>query len=175
MRDNEPRPDAGSSGQVEVFEATETSRFRLLAGLMVIGLGIFVFLALSLPEVLPPGWLERLFGPVGPPDLPRRLLGLLAGILIVAVGVFLLAVTRYARGVRITVSAQGLEYLDRHAWIVATWPEVRSLAEQVTPNSGRAYAVATAHGDFRFQSRTLPAADRLAALIRRKIGENFHG
>jgi len=89
MRDDETRPDAGSSGQVEVFETTETSRFRLLAGLAVIALGVFVFLALTLPEVFPPGWLEQLFGlAAGPPDLPRRLLGLLAGPLIAAVGVF---------------------------------------------------------------------------------------
>ena len=197
---------------VEVFEATETSRVRLLAGLIVIGLGVFTFLALSLPEVFPPGWLEHLFGAAGPPDLPRRLLGLLAGILIAAVGVFLLAVARYTRVVRISVSEQGLEYLDRHTWIVAAWPEVQSLAEQAIPDGGRAYTVATAHGDFRFQSptptlprrrqgreaptpavprqqgreaptpaiprqqgrETLPAADRLAALIRRKIGEDSH-
>jgi hypothetical protein len=174
MRDDEPLPDSGSSGQVEAFETAETSRFRMLAGLIVIGLGVFAFLALALPEVFPPGWLEHLFGPMGPPDLPRRLLGFLAGTLIAAVGVFLLAVARYARGVRITVSAQGLEYLDRHAWIVAAWPEVRSLAEQVTPDGGRAYTVATAHGDFRFQSHTLAGADRLATLLQRKIQEYSH-
>jgi 4-amino-4-deoxy-L-arabinose transferase-like glycosyltransferase len=227
MRDDETLPDAGSSGPVEVFEATETSRGRLLAGLAVIGLGVFTFLALTLPEVFPPGWLEQLFGlAASPPDLPRRLLGLLAGILIAAVGVFLLAVARYSRGVRLIVSEQGLEYLDRHTWIVAAWPEVQSLTEQVTPDGGRAYTVATVHGDFRFQTPTptlprrrqgreaptpavprqqgreaptpalphrrqgreaptlaiprqqgreaLPAADRLAALIRRRVEEDSH-
>ncbi len=186
MRDNETLPDSGSSGQVEVFEAAETSRFRLLAGLAVIGLGLFTFLALTLPEVFPPGWLEQLFGLAAtPPDLPRRLLGLLAGSIIAAVGVFLLAVARYARGVRIIVREQGLEYLDRHTWIVAAWPEVRSLVEHTTPDGGKAYTVTTAHGDFHFQTptpalprqqgrETLPAADRLATLIRRKIGEDSH-
>jgi hypothetical protein len=175
MRDDEPRPDAGSSGQVEVFETAETSRVRLLAGLAIIGLGVFAFLALTLPEVFPPGWLEQLFGlAASPPDLPRRLLGLLAGPLIAAGGVFLLAVARYARGVRITVREQGVEYLDRHTWLVAAWPEVYSLAEHTTPDGGKAYTVATAHGDFHFQSRTLPAADRLAALIRRRIKEDSH-
>ncbi len=174
MRDDEPRPDYGSSDQVEVFETAETSRFRLLAGLTVIGLGVFTFLALTLPELFQPGWLEQLFGlAASPPDLPRRLLGLFVGPIIAAGGVFLLALARYARGVRIIVREQGIEYLDRHAWIVAAWPEVCSLAEQVTPDGGRAYTVATAHGDFRFQSRTLPAADRLAALISEK-GTQMH-
>ncbi len=159
--------------ETEVFATAETSRVRMLAGLIVIGLGLFTFLALTLPELFPPGWLENIFGSVGPPDLPRRLLGLLAGILIAAVGVFLLALARYGRGVRITVSAQGLEYLDREVWIVAAWPEVRSLVEHTTPDGGKAYTVATAHGDFHFQSRTLPAADRLAALISEK-GTQMH-
>jgi len=112
-------------------------------------------------------------------------------------------VARYARGVRIVVREQGLEYPDRQTWIVAAWPdeapsrltsrnggrdgasEVYSLAEQATPDGGKAYTVATAHGDFHFQTptpalprqqgrETLPAADRLAALIRSKIGEDSH-
>jgi len=180
--------------ETEVFATAETSRVRVLAGLTVIGLGVLAFLSLSLPEVFPSGWLEQLFGlAASPPDLPRRLLGLFVGPIIAAGGVFLLALARYSRGVRLTVSAQGIEYLDRHAWIVAAWPdeapsrltsrnggrdgasEVYSLAEQVTPDGGQAYTVATAQGDFRFQSRTLPAADRLAALIRRRIKEELHG
>jgi hypothetical protein len=173
--DDETLPDSGSSGKVEVFEAAETSRLRLLAGLAVIGLGIFTFLALTLPELFPPGWLERLFGPATSlHDLASRLIGLFVGTLIAAVGVFLSAMARYLQRLRITVSAQGIEYIDRDKWIVAAWPEVQSLTEQATPDGGRAYTVATANGDFRFQSRTLPAADRLAALIRRRTGEDSH-
>lgn len=112
-----------------------------------------------------PGGLRVVFGgseAAGSLSLAARLVGVALAATLALVGLFLLRMAPYLGGLRVTVSDDGLIYMNGDAWLDVPWHEVRTIEE--TPTG---YSVATAQGSFTF-GRQIERADELAAIIRQR-------